>query len=101
MLQQTAIWNEILEQQEVLSLKLTWPAVSKHSQLLSLSSLTRQQARAVEVSETGALQLRQHSLFDILYKKQTVRTGCVHKHNTVPLRFRLMKNVVSILHGGV
>jgi len=42
---------------------------------------TQRQARVVEVSETGALWLRQHSLFDILYKKQTVSTGCVHKHS--------------------
>lgn len=37
--------------------------------------------RVVEVSETGALWFRRLSLFDILYKKQTVSAGRVHKHS--------------------
>lgn len=37
--------------------------------------------RVVEVSETGALWLGQLSPFDILYKKQTVSAGRVHKHS--------------------
>lgn len=42
---------------------------------------TQRKTHVVEVSETGAPWLRQCSPFDILYKKQTVSAGRVHKHS--------------------
>lgn len=58
--------------------------VLKAAQMLSPSSeesLNTAATHVVEVSETGAPWLRQCSPFDILYKKQTVRAGRVHKHS--------------------
>lgn len=59
-------------------------AVMKAARTLSPSSedsLNTAAAHVVDVSETGAPWLRQRSPFDILYKKQTVRAGRVHKHS--------------------
>lgn len=58
--------------------------VMKAARMLSPSaedSLNSAATHVVEVSETGALWLGQRSPFDILYKKQTVSAGCVHKHS--------------------
>lgn len=58
--------------------------VMKAARTLSPSSedsLNTAAAHVVDVSETGAPWLRQRSPFDILYKKQTVRAGRVHKHS--------------------
>lgn len=58
--------------------------VLKAARMLSPSSeesLNTAATHVVEVSETGAPWLRQRSPFDILYKKQTVRPGRVHKHS--------------------
>lgn len=47
----------------------------------SKDSLNTAATHVVEVSETGAPWLGQRSPFDILYKKQTVSAGRVHKHS--------------------
>lgn len=58
---------------------------------------TQQQTHVVEVSETGALW---QGGFDILYKKQTVSAGCVHKHTTSPSLWRpLHVSSLVLLHG--
>lgn len=56
----------------------------KAARMLSPSSedsLNTAATHVVEVSETGAPWLGQRSPFDILYKKQTVSAGRVHKHS--------------------
>lgn len=58
--------------------------VMKAARMLSPSSedsLNTAATHVVEVSETGAPWLGQPSPFDILYKKQTVSAGRVHKHS--------------------
>lgn len=58
--------------------------IMKAARMLSSSSedsLNTAATHVVEVSETGAPWLGQRSPFDILYKKQTVSAGRVHKHS--------------------
>lgn len=66
------------------AIRLRCEVAMKAARTLSPSSedsLNTAAAHVVDVSETGAPWLRQRAPFDILYKKQTVRAGRVHKHS--------------------